>query len=277
MEGATRAKYDALCNRLRELDPLVVAFSGGVDSTLLLKAAHDVLGRRALAVTVAAAVHPKAELEEARQLAAGLGVRHEVLEVDALAMPAFQHNPPDRCYQCKLEVFSRIKAAAAAFGAEHVADGTNADDAGEDRPGLRAVEELGVVTPLRDAGLTKADIRELSRELGLATWDKPAYACLATRFPHGSEITVDGLRQVECAEDVLRALGFVRSRVRHHGEIARIEVAPEDIPRVTSPDVAGRIAAQLKELGFRYVTLDLEGYRTGSMSGGPAGGKDETR
>ncbi len=273
MSDEKQPKHEALRTWLGGLDALAVAFSGGVDSTFLLKVAHDVLGRRALAITVAAAVHPRAELDEARQIASEIGARHEIVEVDALAMPAFQHNPPDRCYRCKREVFTRIKETAAVHGIAVVADGTNADDMGDDRPGLRALEELGVVAPLRDAGLTKAEIRELSRDIGLPTWDKPAYACLATRFPHGAEITADALQRVERAEAALQELGFKLSRVRHHGDVARIEVAPADVARIAAPETAAEVTAKLRAAGFRYVTLDLEGYRVGSMSEG--GGKDD--
>ena len=274
MDDRLKARYELLQDRLGELRSLVVAFSGGVDSTFLLKAARDLLGDEVLAVTVAAAVHPAAELAEAKELAAAIGVRHIVVDVDALAMPAFQENAPDRCYHCKGDVFAQIQRLASENGIANVADGTNADDAGDDRPGLKAVAELGILTPLRDAGLTKADIRELSRELGLPTWDKPAYACLATRFPYGTEITAEKLRMVEQAEAAVRKLGFTASRVRHHGDVARVEVRPADIEAAARPATAAEVVRQLKAIGFRYVTLDLAGYRVGSMSEGVFSGRD---
>ena len=274
MDDRLKARYELLQDRLGELRSLVVAFSGGVDSTFLLKAARDLLGDEVLAVTVAAAVHPAAELAEAKELAAAIGVRHIVVDVDALAMPAFQENAPDRCYHCKGDVFAQIQRLASENGIANVADGTNADDAGDDRPGLKAVAELGILTPLRDAGLTKADIRELSRELGLPTWDKPAYACLATRFPYGTEITAEKLRMVEQAEAAVRKLGFAASRVRHHGDVARVEVRPADIEAAARPATAAEVVRQLKAIGFRYVTLDLAGYRVGSMSEGVFSGRD---
>jgi uncharacterized protein len=267
MDVGLAQKYDALIGQLRPLDKLAVAFSGGVDSTLLLRVAHDVLADRALAVTVAAQVHPTAELEEAGRLAANIGARHEILHLDVLELDAFRHNPPDRCYGCKKAVFTEIGRFAAERGIGRVADGTNADDAAaDDRPGLRAVAELGVLTPLRDAGLTKDDVRALSRELRLPTADKPAYACLATRFPTGTRITAAELDRVERAEAALHDLGFTDCRVRVHGDLARIEVPPQRVTELAVPEQAGAVADRLEAAGFRYVSLDLRGYRTGSMN-----------
>ena len=274
MDEKLKQRYEALKAGLAELGSLAVGFSGGVDSTFLLKAAHDVLGDDVLAITVAAAVHPSAELDEAKELASAMGVRHVVVEVDALSMAAFRTNARDRCYHCKLDVFAQIQRLAAESGISNVADGTNADDAGDDRPGLRAVEELGILTPLRDAGLAKADIRALSHELDLPTWDKPAYACLATRFPYGTEITAEKLDVIERAEAAVHELGFVASRVRYHGDVARVEVQAGDVESAARPETAAEIVRRLKEAGFRYVTLDLQGYRVGSMSEGSAGGRD---
>ncbi len=270
MDDKLKQRYEALQAGLAGLRSAAVGFSGGVDSTFLLKAAHDVLGDDVLAITVAAAVHPRAELDEAKELASAMGVRHIVVEVDALSMAAFKTNARDRCYHCKLDVFAQIQRLAAESGISNVADGTNADDIGDDRPGLKAVEELGILTPLRDAGLTKADIRALSHELDLPTWDKPAYACLATRFPYGTEITAEKLDVIERAEAAVHELGFVASRVRYHGDVARVEVQAGDVENAARPETAAEIVRRLKEVGFRYVTLDLQGYRVGSMSEGSA-------
>ncbi len=254
-----------LRHNIRDRGSLAIGFSGGVDSTLLLRVAHDVLGDRVLAVTEMSELHPTAELEEARALASQIGVRLAVVESDPLGSDRIASNPPDRCYHCKRRIFARIAEAAREQGIENVADGTNADDATAHRPGLRAAAELGVIRPLHDAGLTKQDVRDLSRELGLPTWDKPAYACLATRFPYGRRLDPAGLKMVERAEAFLHDLGFRQCRVRHHGEIARIEVEPGRIPEAASPEVAGRVGEHLRALGFRYVTLDLAGYRSGSF------------
>ena len=193
-------------------------------------------------------------------------MRQVLVETDELGVEGFADNPPDRCYHCKRELFSVVARVAREHGIETVADGTNADDPGDWRPGLRAAEEMGVASPLREAGLTKADIRALSRELGLPTWQKPARACLASRFPYRHRITTEALRRVAAAEEFLADLGFRQYRVRHHGALARIEVAPEDIPRLAESDLRNRIVEAFKRIGYTYVTLDLEGYRTGSMN-----------
>jgi len=267
-DARTNAKYDRLKTALDGLGSVCVAFSGGVDSTFLLRVARDVLGPKVLAVTASSETYPSAELKTAEELADAMGIEHVVISTSELTIPGFRLNPPDRCYHCKRELFAKVRQVAEQHGIAQVADGSNADDVNDYRPGARASEELGVLAPLRDAGLTKGDIRALSRELGLPTWNKPAYACLASRFPYGDEITPEALTMVERAEGVLHELGFGQCRVRHHGHMARIEVEPQLVQRLASSECAGAVVQRLKALGYRYVTLDLQGYRTGSMNEG---------
>lgn len=259
-------KLDDLKAILRAMEGVLIGFSGGVDSTFLLAVAHQTLGDRVLAVTVLSDADPPCEAEEAAQFARHLGVQHRVLPVELLDDPAFRDNPPDRCYFCKRVLFGRLKEMASREGLPWVADGSNADDVGDYRPGLRALDELGIRSPLKEVSLTKQEIRDLSRQLALPTWDKPSFACLASRFPYGTPITRTRLRQVDRAEQFLRDQGVRACRVRYHGDVARIEVPEEDLDRFLDPQFRKATTDALRNAGFLYVTLDLAGYRTGSMN-----------
>ena len=259
-------KMTRLRSTLREIGSAAVAFSAGVDSTFLLRVAHEELGDRVVAVTVRSSTFPRRELDEAVAFCRAEGIRHEIIDTSELDVPGFAENPPDRCYLCKKSIFGEIMAFAQANGFAAVLEGSNMDDDGDYRPGMRAIKELGVKSPLHDAGLTKAEIRALSREMGLPTAEKPSYACLASRFPYGERITAAGLERVERAERWLRdaGLGLSQLRVRSHGDLARIEVPPGDIPLLAAR--AAEISAAFKGFGFSYTALDLQGYRTGSLN-----------
>jgi uncharacterized protein len=246
---------------------VLVAYSGGVDSTFLLKVAKDVLGaKNVLAVTETSPIYPSEETEQAKVLAQELGVKHQCIETQDLTNPEFVKNPMDRCYWCKKELFADLLKIAAENVLHDVLDGTNFDDVGDFRPGMKAAHELGIRSPLKEARLTKDEIRHFSKELGLPTWDKPSFACLASRFPYGTKITKENLSKINRAERFLRSFDMTQLRVRHHGNIARIEVLEKDLKRLLETQVRRQIIAHFKELGYTYVTLDLEGYRTGSMN-----------
>jgi uncharacterized protein len=266
MTALVQKKLDLLRGILRGYGGVVVAYSGGLDSTFLLKVARDVLGDKAVAVTACSSTYPEREFKEAVKQAKEIGAAHVVIESEELAIKGFAENPVNRCYFCKKELFSKLLAVAKKHGLSHVADGSNVDDLGDFRPGRDAATECGVVSPLIEAGLTKSDVRKLSKKLGLATWDKPSFACLSSRFPYGHAITPEKLGMVEQAENLLLSLGVRQVRVRHHGDTARIEVEAKEIPRLLSGPQRQKIVSALKEIGFTYVTVDLEGYRTGSMN-----------
>ena len=259
-------KTRALKSILQTYKSVAVAFSRGVDSTLLLAVAHDTLGDDAIAVTGRSPSIPTREIEEAQAFCQERGIRHIIVDTREFEIEGFDHNPPDRCYHCKKELLGCISRAAADAGVDVIAEGSNLDDEGDYRPGFAAVTEMKVKSPLREAGFTKADVRALAKALGLSVWDKPAFACLNTRFAYGDLISAERLTMVDDAENTLRDLGFDQVRVRFKEDTARIEVPPADIERIASASIRARIVDELKRVGFTYVSLDLQGYRTGSMN-----------
>lgn len=259
-------KYAKLQAILQKLGSVAVAFSSGVDSTFLVKAAHDTLGEKAVAFTAASDFVPQRDVDDAKAFCKKEGIEHHVVPFPILTVPHVKENPEDRCYYCKHALFSHMKEVAAAKGLAYVVDGSNLDDDGDYRPGHRALRELGILSPLHEAGMHKQDIRDLSHALGLPTWDKPSFACLASRFPYGTELTPKGLERVNLAEEFLMDKGFRQLRVRAHGDIARIELLPSDIPRMLDESLREKTAAYFRTLGFAYTALDLLGYRTGSLN-----------
>lgn len=260
-------KYRDLINSLKALGGVTVAFSGGVDSTFLVRAAKEALGDKVMAVTIVSPYIPKWEVDEAKELVESLGIKHKLLVVEKIPSE-IKFNPEDRCYLCKTAIFTKVKAMAEEEGLSCVIDGTNADDTKDYRPGMKALKELRIISPLLENGITKKEIRDFSRELRLPTWDKPAYACLLSRIPYGEEIKQEELKRIESSEKYLIGLGFRAVRVRKHGDLARIEVPKESIERIFKEELLEQIAKQLKGYGFKYVTLDMEGYKMGSLNQG---------
>jgi uncharacterized protein len=267
MDQRVEAKHRQLAEIFRSMGRVLVAYSGGVDSTLLLKVAQDSLGsENTLAATALSPLYPEREVTGSKRIAESLGVRHVLIESNELEIDGFSKNPPNRCYFCKRELFKKLCALAKKERIPFVVEGSTVDDEKDHRPGRLAVQELGVRSPLKEVGFTKVEIRELSRALGLPTWDKPSFACLASRFPYGEEITLEALKRVGEAEDFLFSLGFKQVRVRHYGPLARIELLKEEMGRLIDSPLRDAVVSQLKEMGYQYVTLDLQGFRSGSMN-----------
>jgi uncharacterized protein len=260
------AKAAVLDARLRSLDSLIIAYSGGVDSAYLAVAATRVLGDRVLCVTADSASYPDRHRELALGTARAFSLRHEIIQTDELSRPEYRANPANRCYYCKNELYSKLTALARERGIATIADGSNADDRGDYRPGRQAAREFGVISPLDEAELTKGEIRELARRAGMSTWNEPASACLSSRIPYHTEVTGEKLRRIEAAERVVRGLGFRVFRVRHHDALARLEFGRDELPRAVDPEIADALDKGLRAVGYQYVTVDLRGYRLGSLN-----------
>jgi len=267
MDQSIKEKYDRLREIFQSMGRVVVAYSGGVDSTLLLRVARDTLGEgNVLAVTALSPLYPDRELAGAKKLTQAMDVKHLLIKSNELEIEGFSKNPPDRCYFCKRELFGELLKLAQKEAIPFVVEGSTLDDEKDHRPGRRAIREIGVRSPLKEALLTKAEVRELSNVFGLPTWDKPSFACLASRFPYGEEITPEKLKMVDEAESFLLRLGFKQVRVRHHGNLGRIEIYPEEIERLLDRSMREEVVSHLKKIGFHYITVDLQGFRSGSMN-----------
>ena len=266
MTESLHDRLTTLRKAISDMQSVLVAFSGGIDSTVVLKIAHEQLGEHALAVTAVSPTFPTIELESAKQVALEIGARHELVHTDQLDIPAFVQNDAARCFHCKTDLYQLLDGLREPRASRWIVDGTNLDDLGDDRPGIRAAREWRVRSPLVEASLSKSDVRAVAQALGLSNWDKPAAACLSSRIPRGIPITIESLRRVEQAEEILQAEGFRHVRVREHGELARIEVGPEEFSRLNQPDLRAHISARLRKTGFRFVCVDLEGYRPGGIS-----------
>ncbi len=259
-------KLNDLQNIIRLMGSVAIAFSGGVDSTFLLKVSHDLLGDRVVAVTASSSTYPEREFRAAVDFVNGAGIKHLVIAAEELDIEGFADNPLNRCYLCKRELFTQMVQIATENGINFVADGSNVDDIKDYRPGIKALSELGIVSPLREANMTKEDIRALSKQMDLPTWNKPAFACLASRIPYGQKINLEKLAMIDKAEQYLLDLGFEQIRVRHHGDIARIEVSPQERTRFINEKLMDQVNEQFRQIGFAYTALDLKGYRTGSLN-----------
>lgn len=270
MNDSLATKLERLRSIFIPMPSLMVAFSGGVDSSFVLKVAHDTIGERVIALTTTSPTMPDEDRRTAIEMAQQIGARHVVIDSNELEIPGYARNPINRCYLCKHNLFTVCEAKASELGIGQIVDGLNLDDLHDYRPGIKAAAEKSVRHPLVEAELTKAEIRELSRALGLLTWDRPASPCLSSRFPYGTEITLEGLRKVERGEQLLHSLGFRVARVRYHGEVARLEVESSEIPTLLEPELREAVDRELKKIGFRFVTVDLKGFRSGSLNEGIA-------